>query len=721
MRRSAAQGALGSTPALLGGGLVLASALAWLGVLRATELSCPPATPCVTVEELAAGAPLPQTLRIYDREGGLLARVGGPRRRSVPMDRIPEELVDAFVAVEDHRFWSHGGVDPVGVIRAGARNLATRELREGASTIPMQLVRTLWAASLRDAGPWRRKLVEAVHGPRLVDELGRERVLNLYLNAIYLGDGVFGVEEASRHYFGTGVADLSLAQMATLVGMTRGPERYDPRDHPGRARVLRDAILEGLAAGGVVDSSEAAEAKREPLRTVRLEPDRTRRPVDRHVIAAVLRRLEEMPEIRERHGLSVYTTLDPSIQDAGRAATEAQLAAIEAGHFGDFAAGAPSSAVLDVGAVALDAGTGEVLAWIGGRDFERSQFDRVEQARRQVASLVKPFLVALAMERGMGILDMVSTDGGAVATREGAWLPADHVRQTRIPLREGLVLSSNRAAARLAMDLGLDRVATFGARVGLGEELATVPSTAIGTFSASLLDVTSAYTVFSNGGVRLRPRLVDRVEGWDGRVLFERPPSRGIRAMGEATAFAVLDALGAVVDRGTGVPVRRDGFVGPAAGKTGTTDGIRDAWFVGMTPRLVAGIWLGFDLPRTIVAGSDAGDLAAPAWSDWMQRLETSSRARVRWSPPLTVERLAYDPGYGDVFRADCPGAGTEPFHHAWVVRHRYETVACPEDGIRRRMERLRITVIPEPLDPLGSVSSAGRSARPGRRPDPTR
>lgn len=674
-----------------------------LGMSGALTVSCAPDSECVTLEELRRGAPLPQPLWIYDREGTLLAEVGGPRRRSVSLERIPERLAQAFVTVEDRRFWSHRGIDPRGVARAVVQNLRSRDLSEGASTIPMQLVRSLWSESLSDVGPWRRKVMEARQAPRLIAKLGHERVLELYLNAIYLGDGAYGVERAARDYFGVGVDELSLGQIATLVGIARAPEYYQPRRYPGRARTVRDMVLHHLVADGVVDAAEARAAMAEELTVAPFDPGVGTIGSRSHLAAAVVRELRRIkPDLSPHQGLELYTTIDPDIQRSAEEALFSQLQTIEAGRLGAFQAGPDSGGVLEGAAVALDSRTSAVLAWVGGRDFERSEFDRVQQARRQVASLVKPFLVALAMERGYGIVDLVSAGREPIPTHNGSWLPADHVLESTIPLREALVRSSNRAAAHLAFGLGVERLADFAGRVGLEGPVAAVPSSAIGTFSASLLEMTNAYTIFGNGGVRAEPHLIQRIEHGDGRVLWEWDETAGTRAIDAATAFVVLDAMRDVVDRGTGVSIRVHGYTGPAAGKTGTTDDGRDAWFVGLTPEMTAGVWIGFDRPHPIVEGGSGGELAAPVWATWMRDVRAGAPQREGWVPPLTVERVRYDPTFGDVIDTHCPASPGSTLQEAWVVRHRYDRTTCPSAGIFRRLNRVWRAITPDGLLPTG-------------------
>lgn len=659
-----------------------------VAVSRFFSVSCGQVDACVTLRELRDGAPLPEAMHVYDADGGLIAEVAGPLRRTLAPSEIPDRVSSAFVVVEDRRFWDHEGVDALGVMRAAIRNLRAGGIEEGASTIPMQLVRTLWAEPLRDVGRWRRKIIEARTAPELVEELGHERVLNLYLNSIYMGNGLYGIGRASEYYFATSVDSLSLGQLATLVGMTRAPERFDPYRHPDRARWVRDLVVETLRDEGSVSTEEAAEATALDLQLA--PPDSTfdARRTRTYLTAAVSRELQRLaPEAADRWGLHVHTTIDPLVQEAGLRALDEQLTSIEAGRYGPFAVDDTSS-LLQGAAVAMEPGTGAVLAWVGGRDFQRSEFDRVEQGRRQIGSLIKPFLVATALESGYGITDLVSADTVPIPTDEGPWLPADHVHETELPLREALVRSSNRAAAHLGASLGLEQVARAAKRDGLSDRVPAVPATSIGAFDASLLDMTAAYAAFGNGGLQVEPYLITRITGPDGALLWERPDTtERVHIMDERTAFVVLDAMRAVVDRGTGYPIRAGGYWGPAAGKTGTTNDSRDAWFVGLTPAVVAGVWIGFDRPREIVRGRGGGDLAAPSWGRWMRALQRTPRSvRAAWIPPSGVERVRYDEGTGEVVGFRCDARLRAGYQEAWVYVGRYELRDCRRPGWLRRL-----------------------------------
>ncbi len=651
--------------------------LAAVAVVRAFSVSCDPEVPCVTLAELRDGAALPEAIHIYDRHGALLADVAGPRRRAIPDERIPERLAASWVAVEDRRFWDHGGVDLHGVFRAFVQNVRSGDIEEGASTIPMQLVRTLWSQSLADVGSWRRKVIEARMAPRLIDELGHERVLALYLNSIYMGNGLDGVEAASRYYFGVSADSLDIGQTATLVGMTRAPERYEPRRHAERARDRRDVVLGVLASAGVITEEEAAKAREKDLETIAAPPSTYRRS---YVTSAVTRMIRETaPELAGRPGLRVYTTIDPDVQAVGEKALTSQLAAIERGRHGRVEP-TDSARPLQGAAVALDPRTGAVRAWIGGRDFDRSEFDRVAQSERQVGSLVKPFIVASALESGQGILDLVSADTVSMQVLDGVWSPSDHVQDMALPMREALVRSSNRAAVRLGRSLGIEALREVSRDVGIHASIPEVPSVYIGSFEASLLDMTGAFATFGNGGVRVEPFLVEHIEDARGEILWRHEATeRGEPALSEVTAFVVLDALRDVVDHGTGWPVRSGGFSGPAAGKTGTTNDSRDAWFIGLVPELTAGVWIGYDQPRTIVPNGSGGALAGPVWGAWMAGLERGDALSPSrdWLPPLGVQRVRYDPQTGEAVEESCLTGPASSFEDAYVPVGRYVVGGC--------------------------------------------
>jgi penicillin-binding protein 1A len=692
---------------------VVAGLVGWLALSRFFMVSCPPASSCVTLQALERGAPLPEALHLYDRDGVLFAEVAGPLRRALPREQIPDLVANAFIAVEDRRFWEHGGVDGRGVLRAALENLREGARAQGASTIPMQLVRTLWAESLRGTHPWRRKIIEARLAPRLIEDLGHERVLTLYLNSIYLGNGIYGVERAAQYYFGAGVDELSVGQIATLVGITRSPEWYEPFGHPERALDVRNTVLRTLMQSGVITSEEAQAAASRELDLARTRPESGLR--RSHLTAAVTRELRRVaPELAGTPGLDIHTSISTRLQSEGEAALETQLRAIEEGRYGRFAV-RDSMATLEGAAVALNPRTGAILAWIGGRDFRRSEFDRVEQARRQVGSLIKPFLVAEALERGYGIVDLVSADTTPIATATGDWRPSDHVDVAALPMREALVRSSNRAAAHLGTTLGVQTVVNVAERAGLSGPIPAVPASSLGAFEATLLEMTTAYATFGVGGRSVSPYVIERIEGPGGALLWARPgPEPAERVIGERAAFVVLDAMQAVVDRGTGTGVRSAGYQGLAAGKTGTTNDGRDAWFVGLTPGVAAGVWIGFDQPREIVVGMGGAALAAPLWGNWMRRASRLEELSAPdWSPPLGLQRVRYDPVTGEVLEPGCRAPMGSSYYEAWVFSESYSPRRC-RGGIPGFFDRVWRGIVGrdhEPLRPLiGPQAGEGRA-----------
>lgn len=593
---------------------------------------------CLTVERLARDAVLDEAYHIHDRHGDALAMVGGTTRRWTPMDSIPARVRDAWIAVEDRRFREHGGVDLRGAARAAVVNVAGGGVLEGASTIPMQLVRVLWADDVLALGSWERKLYETRMAPRLVDELGRERVLELYLNGIYLGEGVHGIGAASRHYFGVTPAELSLPQLAALVGLTKTPARYNPRTNPERARTRRNVVLDIMHREGIIDAAERDAAKAAPVEVVETPPVRNARD---YVSAAVRQELARVaPELVGRDGLRIHTTVDGRAQAEATRLMAEHLARVEAGEMGAWLAGAQP---VQGGFIAIESSTGAILAVVGGRSFSETELNRPLQARRQVGSLVKPLLLGTMARSGLDPARALSTAPIHMETSQGVWSPRDHVDEPWLLPRDMVVRSSNRAAVRLGQEVGVGRFSDFAASLGIRGEIPQYPSSFLGSFDASLSEMTAAYAAFENGGRQVVPHLITRVEDAWGRVVWERPtPSEPRRVLAEEEAYVVLDAMRGVVEGGTGWRVRQH-VRGPAAGKTGTTNDGADAWFVGVRPGVAAGVWVGLDRPGEMVSGASGGTLAAPLWGRWASAMEAEWGPGDDWRRPASLERVALE------------------------------------------------------------------------------
>ncbi|MGD2068273.1 MAG: transglycosylase domain-containing protein [Gemmatimonadota bacterium] len=649
-------------------GITVAASLAvalsaTLVLTRWLEPDCGEGT-CPSLERLAGyradGAPL-----VFDRSGQLAGALSGPRRIVVPLDSISPIVRAGYVAVEDRRFREHGGVDLTGAARALLANLRSGGVEEGASTITMQLARNVFGAELLGWNRWRRKLAELRLARRIEARLSKDRILELYLNQIYLGDGVYGVETAARHYFGKPVSRVGPREAALLVGLAKNPEGYDPRDHPGRARRRIATVLGVLERRGVIDAEVARQARRDVLE---LAQDRRVRDwgANAYYLAAVRRELRRViPDPDRRAGVRVYTGLDQAAQHAAVETLEEGIRSVESGAHGTFL-GTPapdtlpravgSSPYLQGMVVAMTPASGLVTTLVGGRSYRHSEFDRAFQAQRQPGSAFKPVVYAAALSQGLRASERVSTDPVRFAAR-GAddWRPADHVGGEAMTVREALVRSSNTAAVRIGQRIGPEAVARQARAMGITSEIPSYPSIFLGAAEVVPADLVAAYATLGNGGHPVRPHLITRVEDSRGGLLYLRLPPPPRQAVDPGVGFLVVDMMRDVVTRGTGWRAGRTGLPFPAAGKTGTTDDSRDLWFVGMTPALAAGVWIGFDRPREIARGVDGGEAAAPVWGRFMKAAHRDLGALDAWNPPAGVRRVRVDARTGFAVGEDCP------------------------------------------------------------------
>ena len=619
---------------------------------------------CPSAEQLRGFRPS-EGSRVFDRTGALLGRLSYVRRINVPLERVPRHVRAAFVAAEDRRFYYHGGVDWRSAARALSRNLAALEVREGFSTITMQVVRSAFLADISQERTLRRKLIEIELARRLERALPKQRILELYLNLIYLGNGTWGVEAASRDLFGKSVDALTVGEAALLAGLARGPSIYSPRRHPERARGRRGVVLALMAREGFLRPDGVARAEREPLR-LSASGWKPRR-VGSQALDAVRAAVDSLlgDDLRVAGDLAVHTTLDVRAQRAAERAVSDRAAAIERGR-----PRPPEGRELQGALVALDPRNGEIRALVGGRRFIRRGFNRAFGARRQPGSAFKPFVYAAALVEGYTPATVV--DDSPVEITDGArvWRPVNFGGEYAgsVTLRRALMISANAATVRLSRAVGERRVADLARRAGLRGELRPVPSLALGALEVTPLELTAAYAPFANGGLRVEPSLIRRVELADGTELWRAQESRPVRVLGAAEAFQVTSMLRSVVDDGTGHFVRELGVRGPVAGKTGTTNNGADIWFVGYTPTVAAAVWFGYDVPRTIAPNASGGRLAAPAWAAFYRNGWTERGSESAWEPPPGLVSRTIDAYTGDIANEWCPTTqrewfkpGTEP------------------------------------------------------------
>jgi penicillin-binding protein 1A len=605
----------------IAGALLLA---AFLAVVADVVLGSPGA------REIRSLAHMPVGTVVLDRHDQPAFTIFVERRYGIPLSEMSPHLLQAVIAIEDQRFHRHGGVDVWRIAGSAWANLRNTNLDQGGSTITQQLAKLSF---LTPEKTLRRKLKEAYLAIRIELAFTKDEILETYLNKVYFGDGYYGAEAAARGYFSKHAKDLSLEEAALLAGLIQRPSATTPRRHMDRAVARRSVVLSQMADAGMIDPGAATKIAKAP---VTLSDGFTHEQLGSYFKQLVTRELVDRFgwDTVSRGGLKVFTSYDPVAQAAAEKSLAAGLAAIEKrsafkhpprdkvvartdNESPDYLQGA---------LVALDPVSGEIRALVGGRNFGESQFDRVTQAHRQSGSAFKPFVYAAALEQGFSPATLITGLDNPISTPEGMWLPDEgHDDVQALTIRTALRTSSNRAAAQLLQTIGVSNAVDYARRLGL--EAPAVPSMVLGTGDVTLLSLTRAFAVFANGGLLQEPWMIRRVEDASGKQLLANH-SESSRVISEQTAFQVTSMLGDVIDRGTAWQARNVGFRLPAAGKTGTTNEYRDAWFVGYTPDLVAGVWVGFDRPRTIVPGGYASELAVPIWGTFMRDATAGSKGR---------------------------------------------------------------------------------------------
>jgi 1A family penicillin-binding protein len=540
--------------------------------------------------------PTPSALVIEADNGEIFAARGVFKGSKLTAADLPPHLTQAILAIEDRRFYQHSGVDARGILRAAWRNWQAGGTREGGSTITQQLVRLMF---LSPEQTLRRKFQEAILSLWLEHQLSKEEILLRYLNTAYFGAGAYGVDAAAQRYYAKPTKELSLAEAAMLAGLVRAPSQLAPTRNLGGAKERADTVLQAMVETGAITADQAEAARGEPvnLRTPPETPPGTNYFVD--VASADVRRL-----LGGASGdLTLRTTLDLELQRLAEGIIERRLEAE-----------GRQKNVSQAALVAL-APDGAIKALVGGRDYEVSQFNRVTQARRQAGSLFKLFVYLNALQKGYGPQSTVVDR----PTQIGDWEPQNANGRFRgaMPLRTAFAQSVNTVAVQLADEVGIPAVIETAKRLGIASELPNVPSLALGSAEVTLLEMTRAYAAVATGDERIEPYAVRSIQGGSQHVLSTRPaPRSSPGSLGESRA-AMLDLLQAVVREGTGKAARLPNVA--VGGKTGTTQEYRDAWFVGFTPDLIVGVWVGNDdnAPMNKVVG---GDLPAQIWHDFLTR-----------------------------------------------------------------------------------------------------
>lgn len=551
----------------------------------------------------------------------------------VPLEQISPHFLNALIAREDSRFYDHGGVDYVGLVRAWLRNFKEKRLAQGASTITMQLTRMTFLLTEKS---YKRKLLEMALARRIENHFSKDEILHQYVNRVFLGTGMNGVEQAAQGYFGKPASDLNLSEAAMIAGIIRAPNGFSPFRHPDASLREMRTTLARMVDEGTIEAEEA-EAARVVVPQV-LSQDRwlqllaanskvTQRS---YVMDMIERKLDELlPEFSATGGLTVWTTFDMRVQEVAERAMENGLRSIEAlggyshPRIGSHIDGDPR--YLQGACVVLENGSGALRAVVGGRQYGHSAFNRTLQSNRQAGSVFKPLVYGTAFEMGMfpgTLISDAEIQPGEIDWDNSGWNPtnSDGIFNGELPAEEGLIRSRNTMSVRVGEWAGIENVLNMMEHAGIGEADDITPRAPIyiGTIGASVLDLTSAYSIFAKEGIRYEPYYIESVVDRDGTVLYTHEITN-YRVLSSGAAWITSNILKrAVEEGGTGAELRKLGFQAPAGGKTGTTNDFFDAWFVGYSSRLTAGVWVGLDQPETIIKGAYGGKVAVPIWKDIM-------------------------------------------------------------------------------------------------------
>ena len=630
---------------------MLRSCYSWLCFVSIVFILVPCLSASASAQEsLAAYPPLPvgyTSIRVFDSQGRFVGRILPEKRFWVTIDRIPAFLQKGVVAVEDSRFYEHGGIDFRGIARALVKDVVKRRLAEGGSTITQQLIKNKY---LSGAKTIERKFDEARLAIEFEQKYSKQQILEMYFNEIYYGNGAWGIAQAARFYFDKNPEELSDAECAQLAGVQKNPGRYNPLGKPADITGRRDVVLKRMVDLEMITTRQS--------QTLRARPASVVKPGQAPQYLAHLRnKLVERygADIIEQGGLEVTAALDLNLQKQAEQALRDGVKRI--------------SPQLQGALVCLDTATGDILAAVGGVDTTQAGFNRAFVARRQPGSAIKPLIYAAALEKGFTAASIM--DDTPIAYSRGGnetWKPQNYGRELygELTLREALAHSNNVIAVKLLDAIGVPYFVDFAGKMGLPLRPENGLSLALGTGEVTLNDLVLAYAPLATGGGRPEARTIIRIYDRKRQTWMENPPS-ATPVLAPATAFVTTQMLKDVMTYGTAKGLRKFSLAHPSAGKTGTTDDYRDAWFIGYTPQIVTGVWVGYDKPRPGGKGFTGGAVAAPIWERFMRKA-VAGRPVVDFTRPDTVVSVAIDPEAGCLAQGNNPDrqdeffiAGSEP------------------------------------------------------------
>lgn len=590
------------------------------------------------------------SIKVFDNHKRFVGRILPEKRYWVPIDRIPAFLQKAVVAVEDTRFYEHGGIDMRGIARALVKDVVKGRLAEGGSTITQQLIKNRYLSGEKT---FERKFEEARLAMEFEQKYSKKQILEMYFNEIYYGNGAWGIAQAARLYFDKNPEELSDAECALLAGVQKNPARYNPLGKSANITGRRDVVLKRMLELNMITSRQRQALRAHP-------PAVTKPGQAPQYLAHIRGKLIERygTDIVEQGGLEVTAALDLNLQKQAEQALREGARRI--------------SPNLQGALICLDPATGDVLAAVGGVDATQSGYNRAFAARRQPGSAIKPLIYAAALEKGLTAAS-VRDDEPVVYDRGNneTWKPLNYGREQygEQSLRHALAYSNNVIAVKLLNEIGVPYFVDFAARMGLPLRTENGLSLALGTDEVTLNDLVLAYAPLAGGGQRPEARTIIRIYDSKRHSWIENPPVVH-PVISPAAAFVTTQMLKDVMSYGTAKNLKKFSLSRPSAGKTGTTNDYRDAWFVGYTPQLITGVWVGYDKPRPGGKGFTGGAVAAPIWERFMRKA-LASKPAVDFPRPDTVVSVSIDPVSGKLASPDCPDsreefyiAGTEPFEY---------------------------------------------------------
>jgi penicillin-binding protein 1A len=632
---------------------------------------------------------MPERSTVYDVDGKIYSRLAGANRLKISLSEVSPYFIAAVLAREDTRFYDHKGIDWRGVLRALSRDLMSMSAREGASSLTMQLARNSLPLGGRT---FSRKLLEAMVALRIEREFTKQQILELYVNRIYFGSGCYGVETASQAYFGKNASKLNLSEAALLAGLIRSPNRFSPLKNPEGAAVQRVAVLDRMVELKKITPTQAEQAKKAKVVT---HPKRMPQIQENYAMDAVQRALSLIltQDQMDDGGLSIYTTLDPSVQSTAQDALETQLSKIERqSNFHhptkanykppENGEGDAAMPYLEGAVVVIDNSSGGIRALVGGRDYAQSKFNRaLPPANRQVGSAFKPFVYTIAFSHGLLPGAAISDDPIRPGEIDGAgsWSPAnsDGSYGGVEPCSYGLIHSRNTMSVRVGQFAGLNAAQKVANDLGIAQNIPHGPAIYIGSFETNLKDLTAAYCVFPNAGVRKQAYIIERIDDQQHKPIYLAAHITS-PALDPGAAWMTSQLMEDVLTKGTAASARSLGFKLPAAGKTGTTNDYKDAWFVGYTSTLTCGVWVGFDQPTTIVPHGYGAALALPIWTQVMNKASRHYPAE-QLQPTMPVQRATVCSISNQLATTGCMSAGSA--YDIDLPVDKIPTVACQVHG----------------------------------------